>query len=202
MIRVESRTIPPLWSRVVKGWPLMKTVRSVHLFALSALYCITLAITPTLRPLSALQIAVAAVLAVPLIWLSMTDLEKLTIPDSASATIAVTGLVYQFQSDACGLLITLPLAMLLLLILWLVGQAYWRMTNTEALGIGDAKLIAAGTLCVGIENIWLVILTASLGGIIAILVARFSGGAKQSAVPFGPFLAYAIFITFLSNGSP
>jgi prepilin signal peptidase PulO-like enzyme (type II secretory pathway) len=180
----------------------MQTVRSLHLFALSVLYCITLAITLALSPLSALQVALAAVLAVPLIWLSMTDLEKMTIPDSATATIGVTGLLYQFQSDASGLLITLPLAVLLLLILWLAGEAYWRKTNTEALGIGDAKLVAAGTLCVGIENIWLVILTASLGGIIVILIARFSGGAKQSSVPFGPFLAYAIFITFLSNGSP
>lgn len=180
----------------------MQTIRPRHGLGFSAVYLFTLVTFLAGQSSSWLDVGAAAVLAFPLIWLSMTDLSKMTIPDGASAFVLVIGFLHQIHQDILGLITTLPIAILLFLLLWLAGEAYWRKAGHEALGIGDAKLIAAGTICVGAENIWLVVLLASIGGIIAILVARTSGNAYRSAVPFGPFLAYAIYIIFLSTGSP
>jgi prepilin signal peptidase PulO-like enzyme (type II secretory pathway) len=180
----------------------MQTVRSFHVFALVAAYTLTGAVALALHIATWLHVMVALVLAIPFIWLTVTDLARLTIPDWASVSVAVTGIVYQLQREPSALLVIIPVAAGLFILLWLAGEIYWRTTNSEALGIGDTKLIAAGTICVGVEHIWLVILTASVGGIIAIILAHVRRGLDRSGVPFGPFLAYAIFVTFLVTGSP
>lgn len=154
-----------------------------------ATYGLALATAPTDR------LILAAALAAPLIWLSITDLARQEIPDTATATIALAGAVFQWH--LCGLTppfaLTLASAAALTAAFWLMGGLYHRRTGTEALGIGDAKLIGAATLCLGVSAVWALLLLAATGGILALLLSRRREKAA-TGIAFGPFLAYALFI--------
>ena len=52
--------------------------------------------------------------------------------------------------------------------------------------------------CVSIAAIWWALLIACMGGIAAALAARRGrGNTTHLGIPFGPFLAYAIYMVFL-----
>lgn len=136
-------------------------------------------------------------LILPLVWLSVTDLAKRIIPNTATATVAVLGIAQQ-SDDPWTLALTLTASAAVVALLALAGGAYWKRHGVEALGLGDAKLIGAGILVVGLSATWLMLLLGSIGGIVAALFARQNSGG---GVPFGPFLAYSIYITFLLTGS-
>lgn len=140
----------------------------------------------------------APVLAVPLIWLSVTDLRRFEIPDTATLSIALCGALFQWVARPGRLGSEISLAVGLAVLLWIGGGIAFRRTGREALGIGDAKLIGAGTLCTGFAAIWWALLIACLGGIAGTMAARRGHGHDQEfGIPFGPFLAYAIYMVFL-----
>jgi leader peptidase (prepilin peptidase)/N-methyltransferase len=143
------------------------------------------------------QAVLGALLLPVLVWLSLVDLARHEIPDLASASIAVVGLGFQWHLHGPGpvLWATLALALALTALLWGIGALFFSRTGTEALGIGDAKLIGAGALCVGAPAVWLMIFVAATGGIAAALIARRRDAtAGEQGLAFGPFLAYAIFL--------
>jgi leader peptidase (prepilin peptidase) / N-methyltransferase len=141
--------------------------------------------------------SVSALLAFPLIWLSAVDLHRMEIPDVATLMIAGIGLgfwssdIYAISMNAAfGLAATLGLAG--------AGRVAWSLTGREWLGLGDAKLIGAGAIVVGAEHLWVMMLLACCGGISVALFRR--GRDDRREIPFGPFLAYAIFVTHLTAG--
>lgn len=158
------------------------------------LYGLTIAIaTPV-------EFAVIA-LALPLIWLSVTDFFFKIIPDSASMMVAVWGIAPHSQQSGRDHAIDLVVAIVLLVALWLASEVYWRLRGNDALGLGDVKLLAAGVLCVGAAEIWLAVLIATLGGIVSVLLSRFRATGPESGVPFGPFIAYGLFLTVMISGA-
>ncbi len=79
--------------------------------------------------------------------------------------------------------------------LWAVAWAYRRVRRRDGLGLGDAKLLAAGGAWVGVWLLGDVILAAALGGLLwAVRQGRVNLSAR---VPFGPFLAGAIWVAWL-----
>lgn len=171
----------------------MTLSRPLLFAALAAAYAATFAVAYAFNPAD--RLFLAATIALPLIWLTVTDLIRHEIPDSACAIIAMSGLVFQWQLHGVtlSLISTLAVAALLTAGFWLLGGWYFRRYGIEALGIGDAKLIGAGAICVGAGQVWAMILVAATGGIVAAVLARRRGGA-DTGLAFGPFLAYAIFI--------
>ena len=76
---------------------------------------------------------------------------------------------------------------------------YRRLRGRDGLGQGDAKLLAAAGAWVGAAALPQVILIAAFAGLCAAGVMRIAGmrlGAF-SALPFGPFLALAIWVVWL-----
>ena len=142
----------------------------------------------------------ALVLSVPLIWLTVVDLRSFVIPDVATLLVAMVGLIRLAKDNpGAGLAFEIIAAIMILGFFWMIGEIYWRKSGQEALGIGDAKLMAAGALCVGIAQFWLVLLLASVGGIMAMVLSRKSPTGIGRGVAFGPFLAFAIFLVFLTG---
>jgi prepilin signal peptidase PulO-like enzyme (type II secretory pathway) len=139
---------------------------------------------------------VALGLVPPLLWLSVVDLQRREIPDIASFVVASIGILVWWRNDV-ALLVNLVVAVSVIVALALVGDHVWRRSRRDPLGLGDVKLIGAGVLVVGAEATWLMLLLASLGGITAALIGKRSAAA---GVPFGPFLAYAICVTYLIAG--
>lgn len=181
----------------------MTPLRPRYLPALAAAYAATFALACLTQPPD--RLILGAALLLPLLWISHADLTRQEIPDSATAIIALSGAVFQWHlhGPTLPLFITLGTAVALTAALWWAGGWYVRRNGDEALGIGDAKLIGAGTLCLGVGQVWAMIFVAATGGIVAALLSRRRTGAQGKGVPaqgaqrglaFGPFLAYAIFI--------
>jgi leader peptidase (prepilin peptidase) / N-methyltransferase len=82
---------------------------------------------------------------------------------------------------------------------WLVREAYWRLRGREGLGLGDVKLAAAGGAWIGWEHLADMVLLAAAGALSFVLAVavvrrgRLSGGER---LPFGTFLAPAIWVVW------
>jgi leader peptidase (prepilin peptidase)/N-methyltransferase len=155
---------------------------------LLALYALTAVWS---RPAPA-QAVFLSLLAIPLIVASLADLRAQVIPDWTSIAVAGLGLAAPVFGGRFPELPTLTVAAGLTGVLALGGEIYWRRTGQEALGLGDVKLIGAGTLVVSADRVWSMLLIASVGGIAAVLL---SGKRMGQPIPFGPFLAYSVFAT-------
>ena len=81
-----------------------------------------------------------------------------------------------------------------------VAAAYRRVRGREGLGLGDAKLLAAAGAWVSWWGLPTVVLIASSVGLAAILASHWMSGKPLSAaarLPFGPWLALGLWITWL-----
>jgi leader peptidase (prepilin peptidase) / N-methyltransferase len=77
----------------------------------------------------------------------------------------------------------------------LVSLGYRGLRGREGLGEGDAKLVAAGGAWLGVYSLSWLIALAALAGLATAGIAMAAGARlnRESAIPFGPFLALAIF---------
>jgi leader peptidase (prepilin peptidase)/N-methyltransferase len=83
--------------------------------------------------------------------------------------------------------------------LWLISAIYLRLRGYEGLGRGDAKLLAAGGAWVGLWCLPSVVAGAAVGALIVAAGSMLAGVrlGRRSALPFGPFLALAIWLVWL-----
>jgi len=149
--------------------------------------------------------AFAAFLAVAAIFIAVVDIEYLVIPDSANTLLFAAGLVLvvveagrgaYFDAVADALLRSLVAGGAFALLRF----GYMRRSGAEGLGLGDAKLVAAGAPFLAWSSLPVALLIAAAGGLLA--VAARAAIARQmpdrkAEIPFGAFLAPAIWITFL-----
>lgn len=85
------------------------------------------------------------------------------------------------------------------LVLALLAYGYRLCRGKEALGMGDAKLLAACGAWLGWQPLPHVLLIASLSGIFWALLTRvFYRRPLQKPLPFGPFLAAAAWLLLIS----
>lgn len=145
--------------------------------------------------------AVLALALTPLmIWITCADLDRFEIPDGAVLGLAGVAAVFLWATGG-DLLWHILTGAAVTAVLWLAGAFYFRRKGHEALGIGDAKLFGAGAFLLGPWQLPDLFLLSSIGGIAAICVVRLSAETSHAkGVPFGPFIAYAIYI--LSNLDP
>ena len=141
-----------------------------------------------------------AAFGIVLLWASVEDLATQSIP--ITALVAATGL---------GLSLVLALSFPL----WLhvvsalaygagtygLGQLISHYRGALALGLADVWLIALAALLLGPLEPITVILIASLAAIVWLGLRRLVSKAPLAApLPFGPFLATAIWLVFLEPG--
>jgi leader peptidase (prepilin peptidase)/N-methyltransferase len=149
--------------------------------------------------------AFAAVLAVIAVLIAVVDLEYLVIPDLANAALFAIGLVlavlerwpgqtWMALADALVRAIVAGGALLLL------RYIYRRRSGVEGLGLGDAKLAAAGAPWLAWPSLPLALMIGAFGGLLAV-GSRSLGARKlpdrRAEIPFGAFLAPAIWVAFL-----
>jgi leader peptidase (prepilin peptidase) / N-methyltransferase len=83
---------------------------------------------------------------------------------------------------------------------WIIRAGYSALRQVEGLGLGDVKLAAACGAWVGLQGLPAVLLLAAAGGLIWIAAASWWRGvavATTDRVPFGAFLAPALWVVWL-----
>lgn len=80
-----------------------------------------------------------------------------------------------------------------------IEYAFKALRGKDGLGRGDAKLLAAGGAWCGWAGLPLIVLIASGTGLVAALLPSVRKSADQGRIPFGPFLAFGIFMVWAAN---
>ena len=134
-----------------------------------------------------------------LLALGWIDWNTFRLPDLLTLPLVILGLVAAwldspeaFYSGAIGALAGYTA-------LFAVSLGYRLLRGREGLGRGDAKLLAAGGAWLGWPALPWVVLLAALLGLLLALLQRMRGVrlTAQTALPFGPALALAIWIIWL-----
>jgi leader peptidase (prepilin peptidase) / N-methyltransferase len=146
---------------------------------------------------------VTALLGWWLLLLALLDLEELRLPDALTLPLIVAGILLSIWAPTASLelpadpLFSIIGAIVGYLALAAIARLYRMLRNREGLGLGDAKLFAAGGAWLGVMRLPDYLLLAALLGVAH---AIFIGAWRQPdrVVPFGPALALAFWLTWLS----
>ena len=137
----------------------------------------------------------SSLLFVVLVTINIFDLRAQRLPDLLTLPLLLFGLAYTIWYDTAALPLHAVAALLGFLALWLVATLYRRRRGFDGLGLGDAKLFAAGGAWLGPVFMAPVLLAATLLALTAVGILQLSGRQLdwQTRLPFGPFLSLAIF---------
>lgn len=76
-----------------------------------------------------------------------------------------------------------------------LGELYFRARNVDGLGLGDAKLFAAAGAWLGWQNLPIVLLIATLGGLAQALLTR--KNHRDAQLAFGPWIAVGFWAVWM-----
>ena len=135
-----------------------------------------------------------AVLGATLLAIAVIDLRTYRIPDWLSLPLVAAGLAWSAltRPDWSPHLVGAAVGYASLAAF---GALYFRLRRREGLGLGDAKLFAAGGAWLGWQALPLVLAVSAVTGLIFALVTRQRPPAAP--VAFGPWLALGIWLGWL-----
>lgn len=140
---------------------------------------------------------ISAGLAAALLALSLVDLDRFLLPNILTFPLIGLGLAYSW---AFGFGIGWAIAGAVIGYGLIAGVAWlWRARfGREGIGLGDAKLLAAGGAWLSVFALPIVLLIASGMALLVIVTAGLFGRkiGAQNPVAFGPMLALAIWIVW------
>jgi len=135
-----------------------------------------------------------------LLLLALIDARTRLLPDALTLPLLWTGLALALSGMG---LVPLPDALAAVMIayvsLWLLAWLFLRLRGRDGMGGGDVKLLAAIGAWVGWPDVFLVLLCASVSGIVYALVAA-RGRHLRGQHPFGPHLAGAALVLLMLRG--
>jgi leader peptidase (prepilin peptidase) / N-methyltransferase len=144
-------------------------------------------------------VVASLILMVALVALSTIDLFHQRLPDLLTLPLIFAGLTVSTTIRNEYVLERVLSAALAHGLMFLVAVVYERLRDRPGLGLGDAKLFAAAGAWVGYAGLAAVLLLASGAALTAVLLAAVFGRQATLAtrIPFGPFLAFGIWIVWL-----
>ncbi len=142
------------------------------------------------------------VLGWALLVLAWIDWHHLVLPDSLTLPLVPLGLAVTWLHDPAATTAHAIGALAGYVAFAGIAMAYRVVRGREGLGMGDAKLLAVGGAWLGWQALPAIVLLAALSGIGVVAVLRGTGRTigMATVVPFGPCLALAIWIVWLSAG--
>jgi leader peptidase (prepilin peptidase)/N-methyltransferase len=134
-----------------------------------------------------------------LLALAWIDWEHMVLPDLLTLPLILAGLGWTAANEPDATAGHAAGAVGAYLLFRLIASAYRALRRRDGLGTGDAKLLAAAGAWTGWEKLGDVILIAAAGGLSIALVTAIGGRrlTAATALPFGPCLAFAIWIVWL-----
>jgi len=134
------------------------------------------------------------VLLAGLALLSWTDIKSYRLPDAFTFPLMGLGLMQGFLAvEIQARLIGLALGYLAFVA---IEYGFKALRGKDGLGRGDAKLLAVGGAWCGWVGLPFIVLIASGSGLVAALLPSVRKSAHDGHIPFGPFLAFAIFMVW------
>jgi leader peptidase (prepilin peptidase) / N-methyltransferase len=198
--------------------PLRALLGSAHSFTLPvcivrihyAMICLPATIMDMSFPLvpawgadASMKVAPGSFLAVHLLALSAYDIRKIRLPDMLTLPLIAMGLLAAWWADPASLWYHTASALIGYVVFKGVAHAYRSIRRIDGLGFGDAKLFAAAGAWVGAEALPLVLLCASIIGLMAVgtmwIYGRDISGTTR--IPFGPCLASGMWVAWLHGAS-
>lgn len=137
-------------------------------------------------------------LATILVLIAIVDFRTHRIPDALTLPLIASGLGWTAWAGQEAFSAHLLGAFLGYVSLAGFGEIYFRRRGREGLGLGDAKLFAAGGAWLGWQSLPPALLIASVSGLIFALVTARRRGDVQLA--FGPWIALGIWLVWLGAG--
>ena len=146
-----------------------------------------------------MDVSVSALLFVCLSTISAFDARYFLIPNTFVGVTALAGITTWDISEIDMVADRLAAAALGYVVIYGVEKIYLAIRGTAGVGRGDAKLLAAGGVWVGLEGVPSTIFLASLSGLVSAAVMRLQRRelAGSTAIPFGPHLAASIWLVWL-----
>ena len=148
------------------------------------------------------EAAAACVLGWALLAVSAIDIEARLLPDSITVPLLWLGLAFNLTGGFAPLHEGVIGAMAGYLLLWVVYHGFRLLTGREGMGHGDFKLLAALGAWLGWPALPAVVVLASLAGAIAgIALVACGRASRDTALPFGPYLAAAGLLVLYCDGT-
>lgn len=133
-----------------------------------------------------------------LISLTLIDFDQMLLPDQIVMPLLWLGLLVNVNGTFVPLSEAVIGAAVGYMSLFSVFWLFKLLTGKEGMGHGDFKLFALFGAWIGWQLLPILILMASVvGAIVGIALMIFKNHQRGQAIPFGPYLAVAGFITFL-----
>jgi leader peptidase (prepilin peptidase)/N-methyltransferase len=162
--------------------------------------------------LAALLVAASAALVLSgwLLWVSLllgwtllaaaaVDWRHYFLPDILTVPLVPAGLVVAWVIDPAKLSAHALGAVAGFLVFAVIAALYRRLRDREGLGLGDAKLLAAGGAWLGWAALPSVVALAAVLALALALAGALAGGklSPTTRIAFGPYLALAIWAVWL-----
>lgn len=142
------------------------------------------------------QLVLAAIFTLALLTLALVDARFYILPDLLTLPLLWLGLLVNTQGYFAAIADAVLGAAVGYLSLWTIYWLYKLLRNKEGLGYGDFKLTAAIGAWLGWQALPNVIFIAALAALCTVAVLVPAGRMKvRQPIPFGPFLAFAGFLT-------
>ncbi len=133
-----------------------------------------------------------------LISLTLIDLDQMLLPDQIVMPLLWLGLLVNINGTFVPLTAAVIGAAVGYMSLFSVFWLFKLFTGKEGMGHGDFKLFALFGAWLGWQLLPILILMASVvGAIVGIALMVFKDHQREQAIPFGPYLAVAGFVSFL-----
>jgi len=173
-------------SKISKRYPMIELVTAMLSVAVAYLYGVT-----------AISLFII-LLTWALICLTMIDYDHMLLPDQITLPFLWLGLLININ----GLIVPLDQAVIGAVVgymsLYSIFWLFKLVTGKEGMGHGDFKLVALFGAWMGWQLLPLLILMASaVGAIVGISLMIFKNHQREQAIPFGPYLAVAGWISLL-----
>ncbi|MFC3228231.1 prepilin peptidase [Marinibaculum pumilum] len=145
------------------------------------------------------RLAASCVLGWGLLALAWIDWRTMRLPNWLTLPLLGAGLAATWLLAPAALAAHLAGALAGYAALALVSHLYRAFRGREGLGLGDAKLLAAGGAWLGWQALPSTVLAAVAMTLVLVLAMRVAGRrlAADIALPFGPALALAIWLAWL-----
>ena len=134
---------------------------------------------------------------VPLVFI---DIDEQLLPDSITMTGLWIGILFNTYGVFTDLHSSVIGAIAGYLSLWSVYWLFKLLTGKEGMGHGDFKLLAMLGAWLGWQQLPLIILlSATVGAVLGILILAMSDKSRGTPIPFGPYLCMAGWIALVGG---